>query len=217
MPGADEPPRRSVAAGWGGGDDDRHPLRGHEHLHRDHRGSARPGPPDAGRGAGRERHSRGTDRSAVELWFGVARSEPTRRPVNETRLRAFLSGPLETLPFEPEDARAAGAIRGILRAAGTPIGAYDLLIAGQALARGLTVATSNLREFTQVAGLDCVDWAPAERALLHPLHYYLWRRDRVRASSSVSPTAARVWARLTTVVSGSWPGTTEPSSCLWLC
>ena len=93
-----------------------------------------------------------------ELWFGVARSDPTRRPVNETRLRAFLSGPLETLPFEPEDARAAGAIRETLRAAGTPIGAYDLLIAGQALARGLTVATSNLREFTRVEGLACVDW-----------------------------------------------------------
>lgn len=93
-----------------------------------------------------------------ELWFGVARSAPTRRPVNELRLRAFLSGPVEPLPFEPEDARAAGEIREALRAAGTPIGAYDLLIAGQALARGLTVATSNLSEFRRVAGLACVDW-----------------------------------------------------------
>jgi predicted nucleic acid-binding protein len=30
-----------------------------------------------------------------ELWFGVARTAPKRRPANEMRLRAFLSGPVE--------------------------------------------------------------------------------------------------------------------------
>ncbi|MFO1046440.1 MAG: type II toxin-antitoxin system VapC family toxin [Geminicoccaceae bacterium] len=93
-----------------------------------------------------------------ELWFGVAKSAPARRSANEARLRDFLAGPLEVLPFEAADARAAGEIREALRAAGTPIGAYDLLIAGQALARGATVVTSNLREFTRVEGLTCVDW-----------------------------------------------------------
>lgn len=93
-----------------------------------------------------------------ELWFGVAKSAPARRRANEVRLRAFLAGPLEVQPFESADARAAGEIREALRAAGTPIGAYDLLIAGQARARGATVVTSNLREFTRVDGLSCVDW-----------------------------------------------------------
>jgi tRNA(fMet)-specific endonuclease VapC len=93
-----------------------------------------------------------------ELWFGVARSAPSRRAVNEARLRQFLSGPLEILSFEPDDARAAGQIREVLRTAGTPIGAYDLLIAGQALSRGLSVVTSNLREFRRIDGLGCVDW-----------------------------------------------------------
>jgi tRNA(fMet)-specific endonuclease VapC len=93
-----------------------------------------------------------------ELWFGVARSAPARKQANETRLREFLSGPVEVLPFEPGDARLAGEIRETLRAAGTPIGAYDLLIAGQALARGLTVATSNLREFARVDGLLVANW-----------------------------------------------------------
>ena len=96
--------------------------------------------------------------AVFELWFGVARSAPSRRRVNETRLGEFLSGPLEVLPFEPDDARAAGQIREALRAAGTPIGAYDLLIAGQAFARGLGVVTSNLREFRRIDGLACVDW-----------------------------------------------------------
>jgi tRNA(fMet)-specific endonuclease VapC len=93
-----------------------------------------------------------------ELWFGVARSAPARKPANEARLREFLSGPVEVMPFEAGDARLAGAIRETLRAAGTPIGAYDLLIAGQALARGLTVATANLREFARVDGLSVANW-----------------------------------------------------------
>jgi tRNA(fMet)-specific endonuclease VapC len=45
-----------------------------------------------------------------------------------------------------------------LERSGTPIGAYDLLIAGQALRRGLTVVTANASEFGRVAELSWVDW-----------------------------------------------------------
>ena len=45
-----------------------------------------------------------------------------------------------------------------LEKAGTPICAYDLLIAGQALRRGLTVVTANTAEFGRVAGLSWEDW-----------------------------------------------------------
>jgi predicted nucleic acid-binding protein len=40
-----------------------------------------------------------------------------------------------------------------------PIGAYDLLIAGQALRRGLTVVTANTAEFGRVTGLSWQDWS----------------------------------------------------------
>jgi tRNA(fMet)-specific endonuclease VapC len=46
-----------------------------------------------------------------------------------------------------------------LQAAGTPIGAYDYLIAGQALARRLTLVTANVSEFSRVKGLFWQDWA----------------------------------------------------------
>lgn len=42
--------------------------------------------------------------------------------------------------------------------AGTPIGSYDLLIAGQALRRGLTVVTASTSEFSRVADLSWQDW-----------------------------------------------------------
>jgi hypothetical protein len=35
---------------------------------------------------------------------------------------------------------------------GTPIASYDLLIAGRALRRGLTVVTANTSEFSRVSG-----------------------------------------------------------------
>ncbi len=62
------------------------------------------------------------------------------------------------LAFDEQDARAAGEIRAALRRAGTPIGPYDVLIAGQALARGLVMVTGNIREFARVATLRVEDW-----------------------------------------------------------
>ena len=40
----------------------------------------------------------------------------------------------------------------------TPIGAYDLLIAGQALRRSLTVVTANTSDSSRVTGLSWEDW-----------------------------------------------------------
>ena len=56
------------------------------------------------------------------------------------------------------DARCAAEIRAVLNAAGTPIGSYDILIAGQAVARELTLVTHNTREFSRVQGLRIEDW-----------------------------------------------------------
>jgi predicted nucleic acid-binding protein len=69
-----------------------------------------------------------------------------------------VTGPVDVVAFEREDARAAGAVRAALAAAGAAIGPYDVLIAGQALARGATLVTHNVREFGRVAGLGVEDW-----------------------------------------------------------
>ncbi len=92
-----------------------------------------------------------------ELWYGVAKSK--REEFNTRRLRTFLSGPVSVLPFEEADARAAGAVRAALEVSGKPIGAYDVLIAGQAIHRQLTLVTANVAEFSRVRGLIWQDWA----------------------------------------------------------
>ncbi len=93
---------------------------------------------------------------AFELWYGAAKSQ--RREANTQRLQAFLAGPLEWSDFDDEDAREAGMVRAELEAAGRPVGAYDVLIAGQARRRRATLVTSNVVEFARVCGLKWEDW-----------------------------------------------------------
>ena len=92
-----------------------------------------------------------------ELWYGVAKS--ARPKENAEDLATFLAGPVSVLGFEEEDAREAGAVRASLERIGKPIGAYDMLIAGQALSRNLTLVTANAREFGRIKGLVWEDWA----------------------------------------------------------
>ena len=92
-----------------------------------------------------------------ELWYGVGRS--SRVQANAEGLARFLAGPFELVDFDEEDARHAGGVRAALRAAGTPIGPYDVLIAGQALRHRATLVTSNAAEFGRVSGLAWEDWA----------------------------------------------------------
>jgi tRNA(fMet)-specific endonuclease VapC len=95
--------------------------------------------------------------TVFELWYGVDKS--AKQDFNRKRLETFLAGPILVLPFEDDDAQAAGSLRATLETAGKPIGAYDLLIASQAIRHGLTLVTSNVREFSRVKGLVWQDWA----------------------------------------------------------
>lgn len=91
-----------------------------------------------------------------ELWYGVAKS--SRREFNKNRLEIFLAGPVQPLPFEDADAELAGAIRAELESVGKPNGAYDLLIAGQAMRNKLMLITANASEFARIKALAWADW-----------------------------------------------------------
>lgn len=94
--------------------------------------------------------------SVFELWYGVAKSVQT--DANTRRLKMFLEGQVRVLEFGEEDARHAGEIRNTLERIGRPIGTYDVLIAGQAMSRKLTLVTANTKEFARVRGLVWEDW-----------------------------------------------------------
>lgn len=88
-----------------------------------------------------------------ELFYGAFRSRRTAE--NLARVDALQ---FAVVDFDREDARQAGELRAALADAGTPIGPYDVLIAGQALARALTSITHNTREFQRIPGLRVEDW-----------------------------------------------------------
>jgi tRNA(fMet)-specific endonuclease VapC len=92
-----------------------------------------------------------------ELQYGVERS--SRHRENAEQLQAFLSGDIDVVPFDDEDARTAGTLRATLADAGNPIGPYDLLIAAQALRRDAVLVTSNGAEFARVRELTWQDWS----------------------------------------------------------
>ncbi len=76
-------------------------------------------------------------------------------------LRRISALRFEVLTFDKEDAEKSGEVRALLAKAGQIIGPFDVLIAGQALARGLVLITHNTREFARVPGLLVEDWEAA--------------------------------------------------------
>jgi tRNA(fMet)-specific endonuclease VapC len=90
---------------------------------------------------------------AHELFYGAFKSRRTAQNVAVIDSLEFA-----VLEFDKEDARQAGEVRAVLASRGTPIGPYDVLIAGQARARNLVLVTHNTEEFGRVPGLQLDDW-----------------------------------------------------------
>jgi tRNA(fMet)-specific endonuclease VapC len=92
----------------------------------------------------------------MEVECGFARNPRLSERIREAM--QTLLNTISVLPFEREDARVAAQLRAGLHGQGSPIGAYDLLIASCALRRGLKIVTHNAREFMRVGGLGVEDW-----------------------------------------------------------
>ncbi len=92
----------------------------------------------------------------LELAYGAWKS--VRRQENLLRVEE-LRNLIPAVPLDTDMRDAYGRARTELERAGTPIGAYDLMIAAQALNLGLILVTNNVREFKRVKGLSVENWA----------------------------------------------------------
>lgn len=90
-----------------------------------------------------------------ELLFGIIKSAAPA--AKRSDFGRFLSV-LTVLPLGVKEAEEAASLRSELEAKGTPIGPYDVLIAGTARANTATLVTHNIREFSRVDGLRLEDW-----------------------------------------------------------
>jgi tRNA(fMet)-specific endonuclease VapC len=93
--------------------------------------------------------------SIAELEFGACGSNnPTRA---KKTLETFIT-PFTRVDFDAQSATHYGTIRHSLKRQGKPIGPLDLLIAAQAISRGLILITNNEGEFKRVPGLKLDNW-----------------------------------------------------------
>ncbi|MCL1464351.1 type II toxin-antitoxin system VapC family toxin [Argonema galeatum] len=94
--------------------------------------------------------------TVMEVKYGLA-INPQRavkiQPIIETLINS-----ITILPFGSTEAEQAAQIRSILKIAGSPIGAYDVLIAATAITHNHIVVTSNVREFQRVPNLPIENW-----------------------------------------------------------
>lgn len=84
-----------------------------------------------------------------ELYFGAQKSQRTAKNLLKLQKLAF-----PILHFTENDANIAGE----LNQQGTPIGAYDVLIAGQAINNNLVLVSHNVKEFARIPELTLEDW-----------------------------------------------------------
>jgi len=92
----------------------------------------------------------------AELIYGVERSSSKRinRPIIEDFVRH-----LDVLNWDTEAADQYGVIRAELEAAGTPIGAMDMMIAAHAKSIKAVLVTNNQKHFTKVKGMKVDNWS----------------------------------------------------------
>jgi tRNA(fMet)-specific endonuclease VapC len=95
--------------------------------------------------------------TSYELYTGV---ENCSDPAREHAKVDLLLATVRTLPFDSEAAKEAARIRAVLESQGRPIGPYDILLAGQAVAAGLALVSANTAEFSRVPGLALENWGP---------------------------------------------------------
>jgi tRNA(fMet)-specific endonuclease VapC len=93
--------------------------------------------------------------TSYELFTGV---EKCSQPAKERTKVELLLKTVQELPFESRAAKESARIRALLESQGQPIGPYDVLLAGQALAGSLILVTANTGEFSRIPGLPLENW-----------------------------------------------------------
>jgi predicted nucleic acid-binding protein len=95
--------------------------------------------------------------TASELLHGVHRLRGVSRARAEMYVERILSL-VPVIPFDLAIGRVHAALSADLRAAGTPVGAHDLIIAATAVWLEYNVATRDLRSFPKIKGLTLRRW-----------------------------------------------------------
>ena len=92
----------------------------------------------------------------AELRFGAIGSKAS--PKHNLIVDEFVERVDHVLPYDKSAVERTAELRQYLAGKGTPIGANDSMIAGNALAADCILVTNNTREFCRVPGLIVENW-----------------------------------------------------------
>lgn len=90
-----------------------------------------------------------------ELEVGIAKSKYPQKRIKQLQEMTSL---IHIISFGDKEAKISANIRANLEKKGTPIGPYDILIGGTALAQRATLITHNTTEFRRIEKLQIEDW-----------------------------------------------------------
>jgi len=90
-----------------------------------------------------------------ELEVGIAKSQSPQKRIKQLQEVTSL---VNILPFSSKEIKISAKIRAELEKKGTPIGPYDLLIAGTVLTHQAILVTHNTTEFKRIKKLRIEDW-----------------------------------------------------------
>lgn len=93
----------------------------------------------------------------AELRFGAIGKKAS--PKHNLIVDQFMERVDAVLPWDKAAVESTAAIKRYLAERGTPIGANDAAIAGNAIAAGCVLVTNNTREFERVPDLRIEDWS----------------------------------------------------------
>lgn len=92
--------------------------------------------------------------SIAELTYGALHSNAVEKHLKEPKV---IESTFTVLPLG-DWVRDYAEIRHSLASKGLRVGDFDILIAATARRYGLTVVTHNTKHFSQMPGVQCVDW-----------------------------------------------------------
>lgn len=92
----------------------------------------------------------------MEIHYGLELNKLRAKKIKHI-IQEFLSC-IHHIQFNQSDAFCAANIRSFLHARGTPIGVYDILLAGTAIANDMIFVTANIKEFIRVPKLHLENW-----------------------------------------------------------
>lgn len=94
--------------------------------------------------------------TVMELYYGLKLN--SQRAIKISPIIKALLQTINIIAYDSQCAEETARIRAELKVLGTPIGPYDIMIAGTAIEHRMIMVTANIKEFKRINSLIIENW-----------------------------------------------------------